>query len=119
MGCVMTMAARVIGVAVGAMGGALVVAVPSAASPPTPSPTVDQKQALFIQYLTDHGVPFTSKPRAISLAQSTCTILGSGSATRLQDAAAAIQNNISMRPEQVQQFAGAATAVFCPSVKIA
>jgi hypothetical protein len=104
--------------AVGVVIGTLMSATPVAASPPAPAPTTDQKQTLFIQYLTDHGVPFTSRPQALKLAQTTCAHLGSGSSTSLQDAVTAIQNSITMRPEQVQQFAGASRAVFCPDTKI-
>jgi uncharacterized protein DUF732 len=118
MGAVMAKSTRGAGVAVGVIAAALVAIAPAAAAPATPSPTLDQKQALFMQYLTDHGIPFTSKQQALNLAQSTCATLGSGSPTRLQDAAAAIQNSVTMRTEQMQQFAGAARSVFCPDVKV-
>lgn len=118
MATVMATMRRVVAGACCAVAGAVVVAAPVLAAPATPAPTVDQKQDLFMQYLTDHGVPFTSRAQALRLAQSTCSTLGSSSPTRVQDAASAIQNDISMRPEQMQLFAGAATTVFCPTVKI-
>lgn len=115
---VMATMGRVLTVACCAVAGALVASAPVLAAPATPAPTSDQKQDLFMQYLTDHGVPFTSRLQALRLAQSTCSTLRSSSPTRVQDAATAIQDDIEMRPEQMQLFAGAATTVFCPNVKI-
>lgn len=104
-------------VVVGVLAGALIAIAPAAADPP-PRPKIDQKQALFIQYLTDHGVPYTSVPKAVALARATCGILGTDSPTRIPDAVTAIQNSISMTPQQTQLFAGAADSVYCPDVKI-
>src|ERR1700712_5349814 len=95
---VMATATKFMAIAAGAAVGALVTVAPASAAPP-PRPKTDQKQALFIQYLVDHGVPYTSVPAAVDLAKSTCSILGSGSPTRVQDAATAIQNSVKMRPE--------------------
>ena len=105
------------GLALGMVATGLMTATVAGAAPP-PRPKTDQKQQVFIQYLVDHGVPYTSVPDAVSLAHSTCGILGTDSPTRIQDAATAIQHSVDMRPEQMQLFAGAATTVYCPSVKI-
>ena len=110
--------ARAIVAVAGIAVGALVVATPCAADPPA-RPKTDQKQVTFIDYLTKNGVPYVSVPKAVALAHSTCAILAAtNSPTRIQDAATAIQNSISMRPEQMQTFAGAATTVYCPDVKV-
>jgi hypothetical protein len=117
MASVMAQSTRVVGVAVGMLAGVLVAAAPASADPP-PTPKVDQKQAVFMKYLTDHGLPYTSETKAVALAHTTCDILGTDSSTRVQDAATAIQNDIDMRPEQMQSFAAAALGVYCPSVKV-
>lgn len=105
------------GMAIGLLATALMTATVAGAAPP-PRPKTDQKQQAFIQYLVDHGVPYTSVPDAVALAHSTCNILASDSPTRVQDAATAIQHSVNMRPEQMQLFAGAATTVYCSTVKI-
>jgi hypothetical protein len=117
MATVMPQLMRVVGVSAGVLAGVLITVAPASADPP-PRPKIDQKQALFIKYLTDNGVPFVSAPKAVALALSTCQILSTDSPTRVQDAATAIQNSISMRPEQMQSFAAAATGVYCSSVKL-
>ena len=109
--------ATTVGLTLGMVATGLVTATVAGAAPP-PRPKTDPKQQVFVQYLVDHGVPYTSVPDAVALAHSTCGILATDSSTRVQDAATAIQHSVDMRPEQMQLFAGAATAVYCPSVKI-
>jgi Protein of unknown function (DUF732) len=89
-------------------------------APPPPPPKLgpDPKQTLFFKELNDQGVPYTSAPDAIKMAQTTCQILGTGSPTKIQDAAQRLQDTGNMRPEQIHAFAFAAIGVFCPGVKL-
>lgn len=114
---VMAKTMRATGMVLGALAGALIAAAPATADPP-PRPQIDQKQAQFMKYLTDHGVPYTSAPDAVALAHTTCGILATDSPTRIQDAVTGIQNSISMRPKQIQLFASAAASSYCPDVKL-
>jgi hypothetical protein len=91
---------------------------PLPAPPPPPKLGPDPKQTLFFKELNDQGVPYTSAPDAIKMAQTTCQILGTGSPTKIQDAAQRLQDTGNMRPEQIHAFAFAAIGVFCPGVKL-
>jgi hypothetical protein len=104
--------------AAGVVVSAQVAMAPAVAASPPPKPTTDPKQVLFVKYLVDHGVPYTSVPAAIKLAHTTCLILGTRSPTRIQDAATTIGDSVDMRPEQIQAFAAAAIGVYCPDVKL-
>jgi hypothetical protein len=86
--------------------------------PPPPKVGVDPKQTLFMKELNDHGVPYTSVPDAIKMAQTTCQILGTDSPTKVQDAAQRLQDSGKMRPEQIRAFAFAAIGAYCPGVKL-
>ena len=109
---------RLAGGAAVVVASVLVAMAPTAVAAPGTHASTDQMRAFFIKLLVDRGVPYTSADDAVKLAQSTCAILDSGSPTRIQDAATAIQDSVNMRQEQLQQFAGAAVRVYCPDVTI-
>jgi hypothetical protein len=100
---------------VSAVVAALLLTAPTAlATPPAPRPP-DPRDVAFLGHLTDHGVPYASAPAAIALAQATCTILNTGSPTRIENAVRTIRDQITLRPDQVQSFAETAVSVYCPS----
>jgi uncharacterized protein DUF732 len=101
-------------VAVNAVVAALVFNAPTALATPTVPRPPDPHDVVFIGHLADHGVPYASVPAAITLAQATCSILSTGSPTRIEHAVMTIRDGITMRPDQAQSFAETAVSVYCP-----